>query len=322
MGFIPKELPHSASSATYSIDGGPLIVFPLNGLLPDSTTTVYNQIFFTTPELPVGLHSLVVKHRGTSQQTPLTLDFLYVTNTSAPVMSPMSISAVTNSFSTTLTRVPTRIMSPTFISTTSNSVATTATNPPPQPRMDRSPVGVIAGVVVGGILLISLILFLLWRIKRRSQHGRPYISGIHTSSHEVASPFISLPGPRLSIASKRDILVNPSFRDGLGPQMQRGPVTKPALSSSNPFYPFSPHPITTSSHTQPTSLQTPQNIPPTGPSMSPRPDSLLRSIFQMALRRELRDQERIHVPHQDSGLRFGGGSVPSTILPAYTVTVT
>lgn len=349
MGFVPQEFPHNASSATYSIDGGPPIVFLLKGFPPGPTSTVYNQIFFTTPELLAGPHLLVVVYQGTGQQTPLTLDSLYVTNTSEMSRSPMLISTITNSFPTTLTRISTPIMSPISIFTTSNSFGPTATNPATQLGRDNSPVGVIVGGVVGGVSLIFLTLFLLWRYKQRSQHGRPYINGICTSSHEVVSPFISLPGPRLSSTSNRDILVNPSFRDGLGPQMQRGPVTKPALSSlippsfasavnqstksaaglwiqrgtvSNPFYPSSPHPMTTASHTQPTSLQTPRNIPPTGPSLSPRLDSQLGSIPQMALRRELRDQERMHVLHQDSGLRFGGRSVPSSILPVYTVTET
>ncbi|KAF9458804.1 hypothetical protein BDZ94DRAFT_1123479, partial [Collybia nuda] len=81
IGFIPTELPHNASSATYSVDGGPPTFFSLEGL-PSGSTTVYNQEFFKTPELQPGPHSLVVIHQGTGQQTPLTLDFLYVTNTS------------------------------------------------------------------------------------------------------------------------------------------------------------------------------------------------------------------------------------------------
>lgn len=40
---------------------------------------MYNQMFFTTPQLPAGPHTLLVTYTGTSQQTPLTLQNIYMT---------------------------------------------------------------------------------------------------------------------------------------------------------------------------------------------------------------------------------------------------
>jgi hypothetical protein len=50
------------------------------------------QLFFSTPQLPAGLHSLYVVHHGTDKETPLTLDYLIVTHTSSVfnTLSPLS----------------------------------------------------------------------------------------------------------------------------------------------------------------------------------------------------------------------------------------
>lgn len=128
--MIPNEYPHSASSATYSIDGGPSIPFQLHGLLPGPRDTLFHQTFFTTPDLGPGPHDLLVAYNGNSQQTPLSLDYLHVTttSTSGSPSPPMSAS---------------------------------------QPERSGPPIGAIVGGVVGGILMISLGLFLLWMYGRR-----------------------------------------------------------------------------------------------------------------------------------------------------------
>ena len=79
MGSIPAEYSHDASSANYSIDGGPFTTFQLDGLPANTTSTLYNQIFFTTPELPNKPHSLLVTYLGNDSQTPLILSNILFT---------------------------------------------------------------------------------------------------------------------------------------------------------------------------------------------------------------------------------------------------
>ncbi|KAF9458807.1 hypothetical protein BDZ94DRAFT_1269735 [Collybia nuda] len=149
-GSIPVEFHHDASSATYVVDGGPPVLFPLPGL-NNIETTMYNQIFFITPNLTAGPHSLVVVYHGNTRQTPLTLDYLYVSNTSsslAPTTSPIS-SSTTLVINTSLT---TTIINPTSPQGRSNP----ATN-----------IGAIIGSVIGGVSLIALVMFILWRLRGR-----------------------------------------------------------------------------------------------------------------------------------------------------------
>ncbi|KAF9458802.1 hypothetical protein BDZ94DRAFT_1312913 [Collybia nuda] len=94
IGMIPKEYLRNSTSGTYSIDGEASTSFALEGLDPGlaQPENQFNQIFFATPELPAGPHSLSIVYQGGEQYTPLTLDFLYVTNNP----NPSNISEVTH----------------------------------------------------------------------------------------------------------------------------------------------------------------------------------------------------------------------------------
>lgn len=81
-GFIPREYPLTATTSTYSVDGGDPVNFLLKGL-PPNTATTYNQRFFETTKLTAGQHKLVVTYLGDSKTTPLTLDYLIVQNGTA-----------------------------------------------------------------------------------------------------------------------------------------------------------------------------------------------------------------------------------------------
>ncbi|KDR73719.1 hypothetical protein GALMADRAFT_212537 [Galerina marginata CBS 339.88] len=94
-GLIPTEFAHAATMASYAIDRGGPTSFVLRGLSADSSPTNYNQKFFETPTLTAGHHQLVVTYHGTSQTTPLTLDYLIIqngtitsSNTTTPGTSP------------------------------------------------------------------------------------------------------------------------------------------------------------------------------------------------------------------------------------------
>ncbi|TFK31634.1 hypothetical protein BDQ12DRAFT_105831 [Crucibulum laeve] len=139
--FIPTELSHTASSATYSIDGGPPSTFILNGLPAQSTITIYNQIFFTSPDLTPGPHNITVTNRGNGSTTPLAIDYLLVTNAS--------------------------------MSDTSNHDPSSTGSDPSQSSTAQSdsgpPIGAIVGGVVGGLVLIAILLGLLFFWKRRQR---------------------------------------------------------------------------------------------------------------------------------------------------------
>ncbi|RDB15053.1 hypothetical protein Hypma_005450 [Hypsizygus marmoreus] len=138
-GYVPVELPHNASSGTYTIDGGSPTSFALHGLAPYDGTSTYNQIFFTTPDLPEGAHSLHVTYDGNSQLTPLTLDYIYLTTRSPQ--------ATSNS-----TSLPPHL--------TSSST-------------HHSPVGAIVGGTIAGVavILLGLVAFVWWRRKRKTTHA-------------------------------------------------------------------------------------------------------------------------------------------------------
>jgi hypothetical protein len=154
--FIPMEWPHSGAQGAWSIDGGQDNQFLLKGLPADATTTVYNQLYFTTPELEATSHTLAVKFLGTNETTPLCLDYLYVKNG-------------------TFTH-----------SSTPGTSGTSGTSGPGQPSPSDSgsvggdttggtsmgtPVGAIVGGVLGGLALLLLIAaaFIFYRRRRASQ---------------------------------------------------------------------------------------------------------------------------------------------------------
>ncbi|KAF7368604.1 hypothetical protein MVEN_00184300 [Mycena venus] len=140
IGYVPHQYPPNATSASYTIDGGIPITFPLYGLSPSNqNTTQYNSLFFTTPTLSDGFHSLTVTHGGDIDHTPLAVNYFYVTNTTGTSL------------------VQTSAPSPTS-SSNSNTL----------PRRSRT--GIIAGGAIGGLVLLALLAVLcFWRRKRKTR---------------------------------------------------------------------------------------------------------------------------------------------------------
>ncbi|KAF8198143.1 hypothetical protein K438DRAFT_1759552 [Mycena galopus ATCC 62051] len=134
-GYIPHELPHNATTATYSIDGGPATMFPLAGLAADSTTTIFNMPLFNVSGLPSGDHSVVVTYLGDSNHTPLVVKDFFVTNSTTPAVALSSSSSGP--------------------STTSIAVA------------KHTPTGAITGGAIGGLAIIALLAGLLYWLRRR-----------------------------------------------------------------------------------------------------------------------------------------------------------
>ncbi|KAJ7802224.1 hypothetical protein B0H14DRAFT_3488731 [Mycena olivaceomarginata] len=126
IGHIPEQFPPNATSASYTIDGGTPITFPLHW-----------------PSEPP---NLTVTHGGDIDHTPLAVKYFYVTNTTG--MSPVQPS----------------------VSFPGPSAATTSPTSPSSSSSRRSRTGVIAGGVVGGLVLLALLAVLcFWRRRRKTR---------------------------------------------------------------------------------------------------------------------------------------------------------
>ncbi|KIJ44500.1 hypothetical protein M422DRAFT_47263 [Sphaerobolus stellatus SS14] len=200
IGFYPDitQYLQNASTATYSVDDGNPTTFPLFSGNLNISGSVFNQIFFKTPDLVPGPHVLKVTYQGTTEQMPLALDHLFVEND--------TISAVPGGPSTTGTSLP----------------ATTSTSLPSSTASSRFVrhrdilIGGIVGGAMGGILILVACLS-LWIWNRKRQRKR-------LASPELTSPFIvTFSGPPRV------------FRKSQGGQFERGALpesgTVPNLTS-------------------------------------------------------------------------------------------
>ncbi|KAJ7443946.1 hypothetical protein B0H11DRAFT_2090356 [Mycena galericulata] len=141
LGYIPTELPHNASSASYTIDGGAPVDFALTGL-PAQSATLYNALFFQTNTLTPATHNLVVTYAGNSAQTPLVVGMFYVTNISTPSSSSPSPSIASPSADLSHTQVKVN---------------------------KTSPLGAIVGGIVGCLAVLALVVGLVFWCRRRQR---------------------------------------------------------------------------------------------------------------------------------------------------------
>ncbi|KAF8163683.1 hypothetical protein B0H34DRAFT_781303 [Crassisporium funariophilum] len=238
-GFIPQEFPHGPSPATYSIDGQTPINFLLKGL-PQVSGSIYNQEFFSTQALSPGPHKLVVVHEGTGSTTPLTLDYIVVQNGTIPATNTTS--------------------NPNNGTTAPASNTTSGTK-------SKTPVGAIAGGVIGGLVLILLavigFLFLRRRDKRRLSREsassfdpghtvEPFNAGVQTGpslqalqTAQVGSGYSSrgyIHHGSMPSSSNTDFtsIVAPSSGTTGHPQPLQ-PNRLPSSSNTSEFNPYVPH---------------------------------------------------------------------------------
>ena len=147
----------STKTASYSIDGQPPIPFDV---LPEATApgfganaTYYNILLFDTGSLPAGPHILDVTYLGTSNNTPLSFQYLIVqngTSDSAPVSSSVtSISPTVNSSVTSISPTSSNwgIQTYSLLPAASSPATSSATNQP-------SPVSMLA---LAGVLAYYLL---------------------------------------------------------------------------------------------------------------------------------------------------------------------
>ncbi|KAF7759736.1 hypothetical protein Agabi119p4_11431 [Agaricus bisporus var. burnettii] len=92
VGYIPSEFPRRSAFGTYSIDDSKPTNFSLSGLPENKGTSEFNQVFFATPEVENGPHTLTVTFLGSKDTTLLTLDCLYIKGSALSISPSNTIS--------------------------------------------------------------------------------------------------------------------------------------------------------------------------------------------------------------------------------------
>ncbi|KAK7039331.1 hypothetical protein R3P38DRAFT_3390867 [Favolaschia claudopus] len=154
-GYIPQELPHNATTATYTLDSSPPSTFTLSGLPPNGTTTLFNMPILSLSGLAPQDHKLIMTYQGDSGHTPLVVKNFYAANFTPPAVDP-PISKSSSGAGP---------------GSTGGNQDNSATS-----HSSSSPAGAIAGGVVGGLVILAILAFLFFwlrRRKRRSQEDTP-----------------------------------------------------------------------------------------------------------------------------------------------------
>ncbi|KAG6907066.1 hypothetical protein DXG01_010712 [Tephrocybe rancida] len=305
VGFIPTEYPHSSAVGTFSIDGGAAVNFKLNGLSATATTTVYNQVFFTTPDLPPAPHSILVTYNGgIDAATPLTLDYILLTNTSLPV-----VAGATS-------------VSPSPSSTPTSSPSSDGT----QTSHSKTPIGAIVGGVVGGLAVIALVLFILWwRQRRRATRIQSSPAYLGTGGVPSTSAFSQPRQPQMhayaSTSSMQNLHPEPFLLTqpipANIPTQSRSDPSSSGSRSASPYPNGSGRPVHTPTHTPATSLDA--------------SDVSGYAIGTVNQTRAIRKGQNMapapivtSVVHQDSGVRLNNPPRPNVVVedvpPLYTAT--
>ncbi|KAJ7076462.1 hypothetical protein B0H15DRAFT_805602 [Mycena belliarum] len=218
-GYIPQELPHVPSSASYSIDGGPPVKFTLPGL-PEQSVTQYNVIMLTTNTLTPTAHNLVITYEGSGTQTPLVAATFYVTNTSAPASAPAASTAASESSAT--------------------PSSTTLKNGTPTAAIAGGTVGVLAALA-----LIAGLVFWCHRRRRRSaenarrQSANPFMATTEAaaaaSSAGATYTYSAVPGPAADPHTHAGTASHPHFASAYTSSQSEpaSPFAAPSASSGS-----------------------------------------------------------------------------------------
>ncbi|KAJ6609045.1 hypothetical protein B0H10DRAFT_509592 [Mycena sp. CBHHK59/15] len=217
VGVIPSDVSHNASTAAYSIDGGSSTVFTLPGL--NSDTDAYNMVFFTTPNLTLGTHTMTIVNRGNSSKTPLTVDYFYVSNFTAPGSAAVTVAPTTSNLN-----APTA----SIVSSTVSSSSGFAVPSSYAKSTRKLALGLGLGVGVGIIVLPLIALVLFCSLRRRRQaalrpvHSYKQVRRPRSSAH--ITPYVTPP-------SSSAIPVDPSPMAG---PSAAGPPPKNRVQNSMP----------------------------------------------------------------------------------------
>ncbi|KAF7288874.1 hypothetical protein MIND_01403200 [Mycena indigotica] len=137
MGFIPIELAHSATSASYVIDGADPRPITLAGIAPGITVSQCNAVIFSAAGLAPAPHRLVLTYHGDAQHTPLPVGVFHV-NAGSPAGGPAP------SFTNTAT------------GSTPSPLATSTSASPGRHAPNHT--ALIVGLVLGGLAILAIMI--------------------------------------------------------------------------------------------------------------------------------------------------------------------
>lgn len=248
--------------SSYTVDSNTPVVF--NG--KSQATTQYKQLFFQSPTLPAGMHTLTITNNVDGDQ--LFLDFFAVipsnpSSSSASSSSTSSSSSSTSSLSTSTSEIttttpavvtPTVPVTVTVIQSTAAVSSQTAKSVASTSNGGNS--GAIVGGVVGGVVLLALLVvtFFFIRQKRRRAEMDEALNGSNfwepqpshdTSTEALKPPPRSYPSyPSMSQAKSDSNHLIPYQTTGdsssqyHGPQVQyqspQGQYQSPQMQYQNP----------------------------------------------------------------------------------------
>ncbi|GJJ15947.1 hypothetical protein Clacol_010226 [Clathrus columnatus] len=277
-GFNPSQVtPHNASSGEYSIDGQSF-QFEIPNLTPGAAA-VFNQIVFTTPPLEMGNHVLSTRYTGMPNQTPLTLNYLIVTNGSSSSSSPTGSNGGSNP-------------------TSSNGGSTG--NASEKNKNLSTNVGAIVGGVVGsivGVVIVIALLFILRKFYRRRRRENP--------SHNIV-PFVRTQDSRPSTLLKTSEI--PTKQIQAATTLTSQPVSTVTRSTT-----------VVDQHSDSDSAHSISHLPQTDPSIARNLISNETSSQSQPLAQTAPVAPLHPVQHQDSGIRLPLSVVREIeIPPSYT----
>jgi hypothetical protein len=175
--------------STYTLDGGPEELY--TAPIIESGYAQFPVLFYASPVLGPGNHTLVLTNRNGTAPSTLWLDYLlYTPADSTPTTTSIPSSSAT-SLGVTVASSTTSSASISLPSSTSapSSSANVDTGNHEYQWHTKTPVGAIAGSIVGGLALLGTIIGLIWwcrlrRYNRVPSHARPYTvkSGARTDS--------------------------------------------------------------------------------------------------------------------------------------------
>lgn len=173
MGTLGPKV-NEAPELTFSIDGGAETRF-VSRL---TTSPQFNQLFFRSPVLADGAHTVVVKFDKANADLIYLDYFVVVTGTNAGNGVTTRVTSTSTTTTTSTSPTPTPPAPPPTVKTTAPVVVPSPTpgigagsNQASTNTSTTANIGAIAGGIVGVIVLIFIIIFgyMLWRRKQRKE---------------------------------------------------------------------------------------------------------------------------------------------------------
>jgi len=232
-GTIAGGIRVGAPISTYSIDGGTPVEYEADAGL----SVQYSVLFFESPTLPLGEHTLAITNAGAAD-APFYLDMIAVTPPDEPLVTTVT-QTTTQPASTVQGRTITITESaPTASGSSSNAESAGASS--------STNAGAIAGGIIGGVALLALLAGAIFFWRRRRNRG-------DRSSNHWAQPsagaIVPFPPPKPTNLDSPAMAQRPlphqpqpsqSYSNSAGyPYPSQGPTT---FSPPPPAAPYSPPP--------------------------------------------------------------------------------